>query len=82
MPFDRERAYYEQHKEDLLRHHEGKFVLIVGEDLVGSFDAQGAAYEAGIAKYGNVPLFIKLVQRDEPKVSIPAMTLGFIGARS
>ncbi len=81
MPFELEQKYYDEHREELLQHHEGKIALIVKEQLVGVFDRQEDAYEAGIAKFGNVPLFIKRVQRDEPRVSIPAMTLGLIGAR-
>ncbi len=81
MLFELEQKYYDEHREELLQHHEDKFALIVNEQLVGVFDRQEDAYEAGIAKFGNVPLFIKRVLRDEPRVSIPAMTLGLIGAR-
>ncbi|MBI4487095.1 MAG: hypothetical protein HY655_13905 [Acidobacteria bacterium] len=81
MVFEIEQKYYDEHCEELLRHHEGKCVLIVKDQLVGVFDRQEDAYEAGIARFGNVPLFIKRVLREEPRVSLPAMTLGLIGAR-
>ena len=79
MPFETEQRYYDEHKAELLQHHEGKFVLIIGGELVGVFDRQEDAYAAGIARFGNVPMFIKSVQRADPPVSIPAMTLGLIG---
>lgn len=81
MPFELERTYYDEHKVELLQHHEGKFVLIVGEALFGTFDRQEDAYAAGIARFGNVPMFIKLVQHDDPPVSIPALTLGLLRVR-
>jgi hypothetical protein len=82
MPFEREQKFYDQHKAELLRHHLGKFVLIVGEELIGAYDEQEAAYRVGIERFGNVPLFIKLVEAQDPTVSLPALTLGLIGART
>jgi hypothetical protein len=80
MAFDVEQKYYDEHKAELLQHHAGKYVLIVKGQLVGVFDRQEDAYSAGISQFGNVPLFIKRVTADDPPVSIPAMTLGLIGA--
>ena len=82
MPFEKEQQFYDEHKQELLQHHEGKFVLIVGGELVGAFDRQEDAYAAGIARFGNVPMFMKFVQRDDLPVSIPAMTLGRIGGNT
>lgn len=82
MPFEREQKYYDDHKRDLLEHHAGKYVLVVGDELVGTFDNQEAAYGVGIERFGNVPLFIKRVEADDPPASIPAMTLGLISAHS
>ena len=81
MPFEREQKYYDEHKAQLLQHHGGKFALIVGGELVGAFDRQEDAYRVGIKRSGNVPMFIKLVQHDDPPVSMPAITLGLISAR-
>jgi hypothetical protein len=57
-------------------------VLIVKGELVGAYDRHEDAYAAGIAKFGNVPMFITRVQLEDPPASLPAMTLGLIGARS
>ena len=81
MPFEQEQKYYDDHKAQLLQHHEGKFALIVGEEFVGAFDRQQDAYRVGIERFGNVPMFIKLVQHDDTPVSMPALTLGLISAR-
>ncbi len=82
MSFELEQKYYNDHKAELLSHHDGKFVLIVGEELVGAYDRQEDAYRAGVARFGNVAMFIKRVQAEDPPVSIPAMTLGLISAHS
>jgi hypothetical protein len=82
MPLELEQKYYDDHKAELLQHHAGKFVLIVKGELVGVYDRHEDAYAAGIAKFGNVPMFITRVQLEDPPASLPAMTLGLIGARS
>jgi hypothetical protein len=81
MALDAEIRYFEAHKQDLLRHHEGKFALVVGERLIGVFDAPEEAYKAGLAQVGNRPMLIKQVLRDEPTQSAPALALGLLGAR-
>jgi hypothetical protein len=82
MPFDTETRYFNEHRAELLKHYAGKFVLIVGAEFVGAYDRQEDAYAAGVSKHGNVPLFIKRVEDEDQTVSLPAMTLGLIHARS
>lgn len=52
-------AYFERHRKEWLKHHEGKFALIRGEFLESTYDSEGNAYEAGVALWGNVPFLIK-----------------------
>ena len=80
MPLETELRYFESKKPELLRHHEGKYVLIVGEELLGVFDHQDDAYRAGIAQKGNVPMLIKRVSTRDTTESVPAMVLGLIAA--
>jgi len=82
MALEIELAHYETIKPDLLRHYEGKFVLIVGNEQLGVFDKSEDAYKAGIEQRGNIPMLIKKVQRDEPVEHVPAMVLGLINAHS
>lgn len=70
--------FFQAQKEELLRHFEHKFVLIRGRELHGSFDSFAAAYERGLELFGNVPMLIKRVERDEPPLSFPALTLGIL----
>jgi len=81
MALEREIHRFEALKAELLQHHEGKFALVVGEDLIGVFDREEDAYKAGIEGRGNVPMLIKRILRVELTESVPAMTLGLLGAR-
>ena len=81
-PLSIELEYFESQKAELLKHHEGKFALIVGRNLLGVFDTHEDAYKAGVAQMGNVPMLIKRIARDEPTQSIPALTLGLFRASS
>lgn len=75
-----ELRYFESKKDELLRHHEGKFALVVGEELLGVFDGREEAYKAGLERRGNVPMLIKQVSSEEPTETLPALTLGLLRA--
>jgi len=75
-----ELAYFERIKPDLLQHHRGKFALIKGEELVGTFTKRDEAYEAGVKKFGNVPMLIREIVPQEPTQQIPALTHGLLNA--
>ena len=81
-PLEVELSYYESIKPSLIQHHDGKFVLIVGNEQLGIFDKREDAYKQGITLKGNVPMLIKKIQRDEPLEYVPAMVLGLINAHS
>ncbi len=81
MALETERQYYDSVKPELLRHHEGKFVLIIGNEVLGAFDNPEEAYKAGLQQRGNLPMLIKQVLKNEPTESIPAVTLGLLSAR-
>ncbi|MGH9362588.1 MAG: hypothetical protein ACRD2T_11795 [Thermoanaerobaculia bacterium] len=78
MTLDRELKYFEDHKAELLQHHENQFALIRGEELAGTFTTEQEAYEAGLQKFGNTPFLIKPVLREERVAHIPALTLGLL----
>ncbi len=82
MELQTERAYFEKNRERLLKEHEGKFALIKGSELIGTFDTAEMAYITGVQRFGNVPLLIKQVVKEEGEVYLPAMTLGLLRAHS
>lgn len=62
-----EEKYFEANKTEYFSKYLDKYVLIKGEELVGVFDTAQSAYEAGLAKFGNQPMFIKNVKEKEPE---------------
>ena len=41
---EREFEYYKDHQADLVKHYNGRFITIVGEEVVGNFDNELKAY--------------------------------------
>lgn len=82
MSLEKELKYFEEHKEELLKHYEGQFVLIKDASLVGSYTTEAEAYQAGIQKFGNTPFLIKKVTKEEEIYRFPALVLGLIRAGS
>ena len=82
MVLEAELKYYEEQKQELLAHHEGQFALIKGGQLVGVFSSEDEAFNVGVAKLGNVPFLIQLVQVKEEFIQQPALAVGLISAHS
>lgn len=80
MILERERNCFDAKKSEWLIHHEGKFVLIREGEVLGFFDTADLAYVAGLERFGNVPLLIKPILRDEPIEQAPALMCGLIHA--
>lgn len=56
---------YEKNKADLVGRHEGKYVLIRGEEVIAVFDSQKDAFQEGNSKFGRKPFLVKQVLKDE-----------------
>jgi hypothetical protein len=80
-PLQTELNFYEKNKQEYLKLYNGQFVLIKGEQLIGTFTTDAEAYRAGLEKFGNEPFLIKQVLPDGTKVSNPALTLGAMNIR-
>jgi hypothetical protein len=62
---EKELATYEAAKPGLLANALGKFVLIRGEQVAGTYDAEMDAINAGYEKFGNVPFFVTQITEVE-----------------
>ena len=80
MPLQDELTFFDSVKEELVQHHEGKFVVIIGHEQLGIFDRIEDAYKAGVDQRGNVPMLIKRISKEEPVESLPALSIGLISA--
>lgn len=68
--YDRERAAYSQRKPELLKTAEGKYIVLVGDDMVGPVNSYGEALREGYRRFGGGPLYIKQVLVDEPVAEV------------
>jgi hypothetical protein len=75
-----ELAYFDEVRKDLLSNSEGKFVLIKGRQVLGVFDTGQAAYEHGLATFGNVPMLVAQILKEDMVARFPALHLGLIHA--
>lgn len=66
LGFDREQATYERIKPAMLENAEGKWITIVGEEVIGPFDDIADAERAGYRRFGRGPMYIKQVLAQEP----------------
>ena len=60
---------YETNLESLLGSHEGKFVVVHGDKILGAFDNQMDAITWGYREVGNVPFLVKQVVRVDVPLS-------------
>ncbi len=80
MPLEKEIAVYEKMKADLLKNHDGKFVLIHGEEFCGAYDSAENAYAEGVKRFGQESFLVKQVTAQEQVYRNQALALGLIHA--
>jgi hypothetical protein len=80
MGLEAELAYYDLHKSQLLESHEGKYVLIGGNEFKGAFDSIENAYSAGVEAFGQKQFLVKKVTRVEPVLTNLALSHGLVNA--
>jgi hypothetical protein len=61
MALETEIRAYEAKREELERHHKGKFVIFHGDDFVGAFDSLDAAADEAVRRFGRGPYLIRQV---------------------
>jgi hypothetical protein len=76
----KEIAYFEAHRDELVKISQGKFALIKGEECFGTFDTAENAYEEGARQFGNEPFLIQEVLPEDPIQDMPAFCLGLLHA--
>jgi hypothetical protein len=65
MSFEKESAVYDAHLIDWLE-HEGKYLVIRGEEISGPYETLDEALEIGYAKYALEPFMVKPIHKAEP----------------
>jgi hypothetical protein len=80
MELQQELEYFMSIKEELLKNHKGKFALIKGRELADTYTTWDEAFDAGVARFGNVSFLIKPIQEEDETVQFPALVVGAINA--
>ncbi len=63
---DIELVSFQEKKEELLKEHQGKFVLIKGEEIVDFFDTAKNAYSEGAERFEkDTPFLVKQILKEE-----------------
>jgi hypothetical protein len=81
-PLEQERKFFREHRAEWEKTYAGKFVLVKGEALVGTFDAADTAVSEGIRKFGTESFLVRNVGEKEEEIRIPALMLGLLNANS
>ena len=63
--FEVEMTTYHQHLDALLREHQGKFVVIQGQKILGPFDTYPDALQAGYNAFGLGSFLVKPITAHE-----------------
>lgn len=77
MVLEPELKTYENHREELLGTALGKWVLIHGDVIGGTFDTQGDAVAEGYRQFGNVPFLVKQIVPFDSSQSFVSNHLAF-----
>lgn len=70
-PLVTELSVYESNKSQWLEKHEGQYVLIKGEEVVGFFDGEFDAARIGFDRFGyDTPILVRQITSFEPVLHI------------
>ena len=75
-----ELAFFEENRSAWVTIHPGKFALIKGRNLLDTFTTFPEAYGKGVELFGPEPFLVKLIVPQEPKHTIPALSLHLLHA--
>lgn len=65
MILEKEYEVYKKRLDGLFAIHPNEFVLIKDENVIDFFKSYSDALKIGLEKFGNIPFFIKKVEREE-----------------
>jgi hypothetical protein len=77
---DRERRFFVAHAEEWAKAYPARFLVVKGERLIGDFATIDEALSAGARRFGLQPFLVRRAGEMEETVSVPALTLGLLGA--
>src|SRR5258707_12686494 len=69
-----ERRFYDERLEQWLARFPGRFVLVKGAKLIGTFDTVEEALAEGGRQFGLASFLVRRVERDRSEGKVPAVT--------
>ena len=79
---DKERKFFAAHADEWAKAYPGRFLVVKNEELVGDFATIDEALTAGAGRFGLQSFLVRRAGEKEETVSVPALSLGLIGANS
>lgn len=73
---EKELETFEAHKVELLAKSCGRFALVKGDEVVGTFDTTDDAIQHGYERFGNVPFLVKEIVEIETPQNFTSNLLG------
>ena len=77
---DMERRFYDQHLSEYLKRYPGRYVVIKASELIGVFDLIEEALTEATRLFGLDSYLVRQVLPAQQEVSVPALSLGLLGA--
>jgi hypothetical protein len=82
MALEKELAFFEAQKAELLKTHKGQFALIHEDKLLGVYATFEQAFAAGVKTVGNKPFLVQEIHEGATTVQHPALNVGLISAHT
>lgn len=77
---DTERKFFAAHAEEWAKAYPDRFLVVKDEQLIGDFATIEEALSAGASRFGLQSFLVRRAGEKEETVSVPALTLGLLGA--
>ena len=74
--FQAELEFYNKNREQLLKDHKNRYLLIKGDALIASYLTNDEAIREGVRQFGSEPFLVRESGTDTPSVTIPVLALG------
>ena len=68
-------AYYDEHITELLLTYPNRFVLIHGDQLIGTFESHAEAVGEGVRRYGRGPFLVRRTGDKQRKFAVLALSM-------
>ena len=70
--------YFDECLEDWLKQYPGMVALVKGRNLIGVYNTEEEALVEGARRYQLQSYLIRRIVREQPNISVPALTLGIL----